>query len=494
MDKGMSSLLVVADDAMMRRQFEQDYSDRYEVHYANDYDSAIEALRLYEPPVVIQGLGLPPHADGVVEGFRTMHEILRLSSDTKIIVVTDVEGTEHALRAVSMGAYDFFQKPISARVLELFVARAFQMYDLEQQNRSLMSQKAEPLTGLVTRHPAMLNICSKLKKIAGVDMTCLLLGESGTGKEVLARGIHDLSSRKNEPFVVINCAAIPDTLMESELFGYERGAFTGAVKQSIGKIEAAHQGTLFLDELGDMPLNAQVKLLRFLQERVIERVGGRVEIPVDVRIVCATNKDLESMAGEGKFREDLYFRVSEMIVNIPPLRERDEDKLILSRHFLNQFVEEFSRDVVNFDESAIAAIDAYKWPGNVRELMNRIKNAVVLGEHKFITSVDLGLEDVGEPAFNLKHVRENAERTAIVKALSVCKGKITAAAKLLGVTRPTLYDLLKRHDIKNEHKIAEFDKNLAIQGHVQRRVPSEAEVESHRNEKVSRQIDLFATS
>jgi two-component system NtrC family response regulator len=253
MDKGMSSLLVVADDAMMRRQFEQDYSDRYEVHYANDYDSAIEALRLYEPPVVIQGLGLPPHADGVVEGFRTMHEILRLSSDTKIIVVTDVEGTEHALRAVSMGAYDFFQKPISARVLELFVARAFQMYDLEQQNRSLMSQKAEPLTGLVTRHPAMLNICSKLKKIAGVDMTCLLLGESGTGKEVLARGIHDLSSRKNEPFVVINCAAIPDTLMESELFGYERGAFTGAVKQSIGRSKPLIRARYFLTSLEICP-------------------------------------------------------------------------------------------------------------------------------------------------------------------------------------------------------------------------------------------------
>jgi two-component system NtrC family response regulator len=450
MDKRKPTLLIVEDDDGLQNQLKWHFSEDYEVHCASDFESAIELLRLHEPFVVIQDLGLPPHDNDVDEGFRTMQEILRLSRETKVIVVTGTQGTEHALRAVSMGAYDFYPKPINTQVLDLIVDRAFQMHQLERQNRSLCQQENSPLTGLVTSHPTMLNICHKLEKIARTNVTCLLHGESGTGKEVLARAVHVLSPRKDGPFVAINCAAIPDTLIESELFGYEKGSFTGAHKQTIGKIESAENGTLFLDELGDMPLGTQAKLLRFIQERVIERVGGRAEIPVDVRIVCASNKNLEQMCSRETFREDLYFRVTEMVINIPPLRDRGEDKLLVSRYFLNKFVAEYNSNILNFDETAIAAIDAYRWPGNVRELISKVRNAVVMADGKFITSLDLGLEDVGELALNLKHVREGAERTAIVKALTITKGKITAAARLLGVTRPTLYDLLKRYDIKND--------------------------------------------
>ena len=447
------TLLIVEDDAGLQNQLKWHFSEAdYEVVLANDFDSAIEALRLNEPSVVIQDLGLPPHEDEVVEGFRTMHEILRLSRHTKVIVVTGTQDTEHALRAVSMGAYDFYPKPVDTQVLDLIVYRAFQMYDLEMKNKDLQELGTSPLRGLIASHPTMMSICSKLEKIAKTDVTCSLNGESGTGKEVLAHAVHHLSPRKDGPFVAINCAAIPDTLIESELFGHEKGSFTGADKRGIGKIESAEGGTLFLDELGDMPLSAQAKLLRFLQERVIERIGGRTEIPVDVRIVCATNKDLKQMVEENTFREDLYFRICEMVVNIPPLRDRGEDKLLLARHFLNEYAAEYQSDVLNFDETGIAAIDAYSWPGNVRELISKVKNAVVMTDGKFITAVDLGLEDVGEMALNLKHVREEAERTAIQKAMAISSGKVTTAAKLLGVTRPTLYDLIKRYNIKTGQK------------------------------------------
>jgi two-component system NtrC family response regulator len=444
----MESLLIVDDDSGLQNQLRWHFSEDYQVHCASDYESAIAALRQHEPSVVIQDLGLLPGDSDVDEGFRTMQQILRLSRDIKVIVVTGSQSTEHALRAVSMGAYDFYPKPVNTQVLDLIVNRAFQMYELERQNKSLLQQQTSPLTGLVTSHPTMLKICRKLEKVANTDLTCLLNGESGTGKEILAHAIHVLSPRKDGPFVAINCAAIPDSLIESELFGYEKGSFTGADKRTIGKIESAQNGTLFLDELGDMPLSAQSKLLRFIQERTIERIGGRVEIPIDVRIVCATNKDLQQMTTLETFRDDLYFRISEVVVDIPPLRDRGEDKLLLSRYFLNKFVSEYNRDIVNFDETAIASIDAYCWPGNVRELIGKIKNAVVMAEGKFITSVDIGLEDIGELALNLKHVREGAERTAIMKALTITKGKVTTAAKLLGVTRPTFYDLLNRYDIK----------------------------------------------
>lgn len=446
-------LLIVEDDTGLQNQLKWHFSEGdYKVVLADDFDSAIDELRLNEPAVVIQDLGLPPDEDDVAEGFRTMQEILRLSPATKVIVVTGANETQHALRAVSMGAYDFYPKPVDTQVLDLIVDRAFQMSELERQNRQMNEQLSSPLTGLVTSHPAMRNICSKLEKIAATDVTCSLYGESGTGKEVLARAIHALSPRKDQPFVAINCAAIPESLIESELFGHEKGSFTGASARNIGRVESAAGGTLFLDELGDMPLAAQAKLLRFIQERVIERVGGRVEIPVDVRIVCATNKDLQKMATEGTFREDLFFRISEIVIEIPPLRDRGEDKLLLARYYLKQYAEEYGRDIVNFDETAVAAIEAYDWPGNVRELISKVKNGVVMADGKFISAIDLGLEEVGEMALNLKHAREAAERTAIIKALAISSGKITAAAKLLGVTRPTLYDLLKRYGIKHDHK------------------------------------------
>lgn len=453
MDK--PTLLIVEDDEGLQKQLKWHFCEcDYNVALANDYESAIESLRLHEPSVVIQDLGLPPHEDDVIEGFRTMQEILRLSRNTKVIVVTGANETEHALRAVSLGAYDFYPKPIDTQVLDLIVDRAFSMFDLEQRNRRLQKYETSPLTGLVTSNATMLAICYKLEKIAATSVTCLLNGQSGTGKEILARAIHELSTRSEGPFVAINCAAIPESLIESELFGHEKGSFTGAEKQTIGKIESAEGGTLLLDELGDMPLAAQAKLLRFVQERVVERVGGRTEIPVDVRIVCATNRNLERMVKDGTFREDLYFRVSEVVVSIPRLADRGEDKLLLARHFLNQFTKEYGRDLVNFDEGALAAIDSYGWPGNVRELISKVKNGVVMADGKFVTAQDLGLEEVGELALNLRHVREAAERTAIIKALAISDGKISSAAKMLGVTRPTLYDLFKRHGIKSGEKPA----------------------------------------
>ena len=445
------TLLIVEDDKGLQNQLKWHFSEAcYEVVLAHDFESAINAVRQFEPSVIIQDLGLPPDEDGVTEGFRTMREILRLSYRAKVIVVTGNNETEHALRAVSMGAYDFYPKPVDTQVLDLIVHRAFQMHDLEERNRQYEDTQTSVLDGLISSHPAMLQICNKLEKIAATGVTYSLFGESGTGKEVFARAIHSLSNRKDKPFIAINCAAIPESLIESELFGHEKGSFTGAASQQIGKIESAQGGTLFLDELGDMPLAAQAKLLRFIQERVIERVGGRVEIPVDVRIVCASNKNLEQMVKEGTFREDLYFRVSEIVIEIPPLRDRGEDKLLLARYYLTKFADELGVNIVNFDETATAAIDAYHWPGNVRELISKVKNGVVLAEGKFVNAIDLGLEEVGDLALNLRHVRDEAERTAIIKALSIAGGKVTAAAKLLGVTRPTLYDLMKRYGIKND--------------------------------------------
>lgn len=440
-------LLIVEDDPGLQKQLKWHFSEgAHEVVLADDYESAIEAVRRYEPAVVIQDLGLPPHPDEVSEGFRTMQDILSLSRNTKLIVVTGAQETEHALRAISLGAYDFYPKPVDTQVLDLIVDRAYQIFDLEQQNKH-MRGNTSVLSGLVTNNSTMLEICHKLEKIAATDITCSLFGESGTGKEVLARAIHALSPRREQSFVAINCAAIPDSLIESELFGHEKGSFTGAEKQTIGRIESAEGGTLFLDELGDMPMAAQAKLLRFIQERVIERVGGRNEIPIDVRIVCATNKNLEALVEEGTFREDLYYRISEMKVEIPPLRERGEDKLLLARHFLNLYAEEYGRNVINYDETALAAIDAYGWPGNVREVISKVKNGIVMADGKFVTAADLGLGETAELALNLKVVREEAERAAIFKALTIAEGNITATARLLGVTRPTLYDLLRRYNM-----------------------------------------------
>ncbi len=454
-------LLIIEDDAGLQSQLRWHF-DQYETVVANNRQDAIAALRLHEAPVIIQDLGLPPDEDGVDEGFKCIQDILRIAPNCKIIVMTGKTDRDNALRAVAMGAYDFYQKPVDPNTLDLIVQRAFHIFELEDYNRRLTISQQAPLEGLITNDPQMLKICRQLEKISPTTVTCTLLGESGTGKEVMARAIHQLSPRKLKRFVAINCAAVPENLIESELFGYEKGAFTGANKTTIGKIETAHEGTLFLDEIGDMPLNLQAKLLRFLQERVIERVGGRTEIPVDVRVICATNKNLEMMVANGGFREDLFYRICEMTINIPPLRNRLGDKVLLARHFKLKFAKEHGQHVTGFTSDAINAIENYAWPGNIREMENKIKRAVIMADGKHITREDLGLAQGGEPSLNLRHIRQEAEKAAILRALSMTDNNISAASKLLGVTRPTFYDLIKKYDMNHSGLINNFDNENGV--------------------------------
>ena len=420
---------------------------------AEDSESAIAELRRHEPSVVLQDLGLPPKPEGVEEGFATLGEILKLAPHTKVIVVTGHGDQQNALYAVAQGAYDFYQKPVDTDTLKLLVDRAFNISELECENRRLQSEVNEsPLDGIVAASEGMLAVCRMIEKVAPTDVTTLLLGESGTGKELLARALHRLSPRAENNFVAINCAAIPENLLESELFGHEKGAFTGAHKQSIGKIELANGGTLFLDEIGDMPLALQAKMLRFLQERVIERVGGRQEISVDVRVVCATNQNPTDLIKEGLFRDDLYYRVSEITINIPPFREREEGRLILARTLLHKYCKSQKRAINGFADDAVQAIEEYGWPGNVRELENKIKGAVIMADGKTVTASDLGLQagdDAGD-SLNLREVRQQAETRAIRVALTKSYGNISKAAEMLGITRPTLYDLLSKYGLSAE--------------------------------------------
>jgi len=446
------NLLVVEDDPGLQSQLRWCF-ESYEVLVAEDRESALAQLRRYEPPVVLQDLGLPPDAEGVSEGLATLQETLNLAPDTKVIVVTGHGDQENAVKAVGLGAYDFYQKPVETETLQLLVDRAYQIHELEQENhRLLRKQSTSPLDGIVAASDAMLQVCRMIEKVAPTNATSLLLGESGTGKELLARALHSLSPRVDKAFVAINCAAIPENLLESELFGYERGAFTGAVKQTKGKVEIAEGGTLFLDEIGDMPLALQTKLLRFLQERVIERVGGREEIPVDVRVVCATNQDLKVAIDEHRFREDLYYRISEITINIPPLREREGCRLVMARTLLENAAAKQGRSLKGFSQDAQTAIQTYRWPGNVREMENKIKGAVIMAEGKQVTAADLGLGDGDRqgPDLNLREVRRTAESRAIKRSLVYSSGNISQAAKLLGITRPTLYDLLDKYDIAIE--------------------------------------------
>lgn len=442
-------ILLVEDDPGLQKQMKWSLSD-YELVIAADRDSAIVQLRRHEPPVVLLDLGLPPDADGAAEGLATLQQVLSLAPATKIIVVTGNLDRSNAVKAIQLGAYDFFQKPFDPDVLALMIARALHVYALEQENRRLIAKQGKGLQGLITSSESMLKVCRTIEKVAPANATVLLLGESGTGKEVLARAVHELSPRTGKRFVAINCAAIPDTLLESELFGYEKGAFTGAAKQTIGKIEYASEGTLFLDEIGDLPIPLQAKLLRFLQERVIERLGGRGEIPVDVRVVCATHRDLAAMIREGSFREDLYYRLSEITVKIPPLRERPGDAVLLAQAFLERYAHEMGRALRGFTADALGAIENHPWPGNVREMENLIKRATIMADGNQITAADLGL-DVDETearTFNLRQAREHAERLAVTRALGHSDGNIAQAAELLGITRPTLYDLMAKIGMK----------------------------------------------
>jgi len=442
-------LLVVEDDEGLQRQLKWAY-DGYQVVCASDRAAAIEALRAHEPAVVTLDLGLPPDPDGTDEGFATLAEILKLKPGTKVIVATGHGARESATRAIAMGAYDFYKKPVDIDELGLIVARAFHLHQIEDENRRLETGVSATVLGsIITAAPEMLKVAKTIERVASADVSVMLLGASGTGKELLARAVHEKSSRKGD-FIAINCAAIPENLLEAELFGYERGAFTGAVKSYVGKIELAEGGTLFLDEVGDIPLPLQVKLLRFLQERVIERIGGRQPINVDTRIVCATHQDLEAMIADGRFREDLYYRLAEIVVKIPSLAERSGDAVLLARHFVNRFGRELNPGVQTLSPDAIVAIDTYGWPGNVRELENRLKRAVIMADGKSVTAADLDLKstsnsDGSAMPINLRAVREVADRKAIRQAMSRTDNNISGAAKLLGISRPTLYDLLKQY-------------------------------------------------
>ena len=446
------TLLIVEDDLALQKQMRWAF-DACETVVASDRESAIAQLRKHEPAVVTMDLGLPPAPDDVSEGFKLLREILTLAPDTKVIVLTGQHDRENAVKAVGLGAYDFFAKPFEPELLNLTVERAFRMHDLQMENARLAALEGSPLSGLLTRDPGMLKICRTIEKLASASATVALLGESGTGKEILARGLHMLSPRARERFVAINCAAIPDTLLESELFGYEKGAFTGAVRQTLGKIETANGGTLFLDEIGDLPLALQAKLLRFLQERSIERIGGREEIPVDVRIVCATHRDLKAQIQAGVFREDLYYRLAEIVIEIPALREREGDATFLAHAFVQRFAKENGRRAPMLADDALSAIEAHRWPGNVRELENCIKRAVIMADGDCISAEDLGLAagDEDLSIFNLRQVREDAERAAVLKVIARTNGNIARAAEILGVSRPSLYDLLGRFGLKKEN-------------------------------------------
>ena len=442
-------LLIVEDDPGLLSQLKWCF-EGYDVYTAENREQAIAELRRHEPAVILQDLGLPPKPEGVEEGLLTLTEILKLAPHTKVIVVTGHGDQENAVTAVGQGAYDFYEKPVDTDTLKLLVDRAFNISELERENRRLQGKVNEsPLDGIVAASEGMLAVCRMIEKVAPTDVTTLLLGESGTGKELLARALHRLSPRVEQNFIAINCAAIPENLLESELFGHEKGSFTGAHKQSIGKVELADGGTLFLDEIGDMPLALQPKMLRFLQERVIERVGGRKEIPVDVRVICATNQNPEALIKKGLFREDLYYRVCEITINIPPFRDREEGRLILARSLLAKYVKQQKRAINGFSDDAVRAIEIYAWPGNVRELENKIKSAVIMAEGKMLTAMDLGIE-VGEKtvgSLNLREVRQSAESKAIRVALTKSYGNISKAAEMLGITRPTLYELLNKYGV-----------------------------------------------
>jgi two-component system NtrC family response regulator len=444
-----AKLLIVEDDEGLQRQLRWAYDD-YEVLVASNRDSAINLLRSEEPPVVTLDLGLPPDPNGVTEGFATLETILSLKPETKVIVASGHGARESALRAIASGAYDFYQKPVDIDQLGLIVRRAFQLHGIETENRKLEERAGEDQTVLgtmITAAPEMMKVARTIERVANTGVSVMLLGASGTGKELLARGLHSASNRAGGAFVAINCAAIPENLLEAELFGYEKGAFTGAIKTTEGKIELAHGGTLFLDEVGDIPLPLQVKLLRFIQERVI---GGRKPIAVDTRIVSATHQDLPEMIKAGSFREDLYYRLAEIVVRIPSLAERHGDSVLLAKHFLHRFAREMNPQVKGLSPGALAAIDEWPWPGNVRELENRMKRAVIMADGKLITAEDLDLEARTDAALpvNLKSARELADRRAIRQALARTENNISGAAKLLGISRPTLYDLMKQYDLQ----------------------------------------------
>ncbi|RJS94712.1 PEP-CTERM-box response regulator transcription factor [Salinisphaera sp. Q1T1-3] len=446
-------LLIVEDDPGLTRQLRWAFDD-YSPIFAEDRAGAVDQLRRHEPQVVLLDLGLPPAADGITEGMAALDEILALAPMTKVIVVTGNGDESSAMQAIATGAYDFYQKPVDTEIVGLIIQRAFHIWQLEQQNRELRSGVDRPLDGVVAISDNMRQVLRQLEKIAPTNATTLLQGDTGTGKEVLARALHRLSPRANRSFVAINCAAIPEHLLESELFGYEKGAFTGAQKQTPGKVELADGGTLFLDEIGDMAPPLQAKLLRFLQERVIERVGGRREIAVDARVICATHRDLNTLIASGTFREDLYYRIAEITLHIPALKDRPGDAVAIARVLFENASGAHKRALRGLAPDAVAAIEAYEWPGNVRELEHRINRGVILTENNRLSAADLGLSapagDGRTPErLNLRQVRDEAEREAVSQSLEHAEGNVSHAARLLGISRPALYDLMRKHRIES---------------------------------------------
>ncbi|WP_371375701.1 PEP-CTERM-box response regulator transcription factor [Thalassotalea aquiviva] len=443
-------LLIVDDDKGIQKQLKWCLS-KYKCLFADSREQAINELRLHEPKVVLLDLGLPPDPANASEGLKAIEQILALAPFTKIVVITGNDDHKVALDAIAKGAYDFYQKPVDPEVINVIVDRAFNLASIELENRE-MREFAGAEHGIIGASEVMDRLRTMVRRIAPTEITALLLGESGTGKEVVANAIHKQSNRNKKAFIAINCASIPESLLESELFGFEKGAFTGAHKTTKGKIEMAQGGTLFLDEIGDMPFNLQAKLLRFLQERVIERIGGRQEIGVDVRVVCATNQNLSQMVDDKTFREDLYYRISEMIIPIPPLKDREFDVLILAQYFLLQYAKDYNVKVKGFSDCASKALKAHHWPGNIRELQNKVKSAAIMAQTPQVTAIDLGfMTEVNDDRelydFNLRMVREKAESKAVEQAFALAEGNMSKTAELLGVTRPTLYGLVDKYKI-----------------------------------------------
>ena len=443
----MHTVLVIEDDLGIQKQLKWSLSD-YELVFAADRQQAMTQLRRFEPAVVTLDLGLPPDAANASEGLACLTEILTAKPETKVIVLTGSTDNNHALQAIALGAYDYYQKPIDADVLNIILQRAFKLSQLEQENKALKASSYQQ-ADIIGNSEAIQKACRTVEKIAPTEITTLLLGESGTGKEVFARAIHRQSPRTGKPFVAINCASIPENLLESELFGYEKGAFTGAVKTTLGKIECANGGTLLLDEIGDMPLSLQAKMLRFLQERVIERVGGRSEIEVDVRVICATHRDLQDMVAAQSFREDLYYRISEIVLRIPPLRSRGHDIILIAKALLHRFNQEYKTQIQGFTPCATEALLSHNWPGNIRELQNKLKSAVILSESKLINAEDLGFRPTANKSSfqTLRQIREQAESEGIRQAYVLANSNLSKTADLLGVSRPTLYALIDKYKL-----------------------------------------------
>lgn len=443
-------LLVVEDDAGLQRQMKWALAEHFDVLLAGTRADALALAKDQSPVLAVIDLGLPPDPDGATEGLALLEGLIDNDPNIKVVVASGNEDRENALSAISIGAYDFYSKPVEIEALKLILQRAHYLRQLEDENRRLAVTEDRPLEGIIAASDVMLDVCRSVERVATTNVSVLIQGESGTGKEVIAKAIHDLSARRDAPFIAINCAAIPENLLESELFGHEKGSFTGAFRQYIGRAEQAQGGTLFLDEIGDMPFSLQSKLLRFLESRTVQRLGGTKDIPIDVRVVSASNRDLEGMTKTDEFRGDLYFRLNEVGLVMPPLRDRGGDITLLASFLLKKYGQVYDRNKVHFTPQALNAVRSHPWPGNIREMENRIKKAVVLADGDRVDSAALGLSDAVSPEslLDLKEARDKAEAEAITAAMVACDQNVSKAAKILGVSRPTLYNLLSVHDLK----------------------------------------------